>query len=138
MQQHERNARELATWLAGQARVRKIYYPGLPQHPQHELARKQASGFGGIVSIDLGGLEQARRFMEALRVFALAESLGGVESLVCHPATMTHASVPQADRERLGITAGLVRLSVGIEDAEDLRADLEQALAQVPDPVRSA
>jgi len=138
MQQHERNARELATWLATQPRVRKIYYPGLPQHPQHDLARKQASGFGGIVSIDLGGLEQARRFMEALRVFALAESLGGVESLVCHPATMTHASVPQADRERLGITAGLVRLSVGIEDADDLRADLEQALARVPDAIRSA
>jgi cystathionine beta-lyase/cystathionine gamma-synthase len=137
MQQHERNARELAAWLAVQPRIRKIYYPGLPQHPQHDLARRQASGFGGIVSIDLGGLEQARRFMEALRVFALAESLGGVESLVCHPATMTHASVPQVDRDRLGITAGLVRLSVGIEDAEDLRADLEKALAQVPDPVRS-
>lgn len=132
MQQHERNARELARVLAGHARVRKIYYPGLPGHPQHALAQKQATGFGGIVSIELGSREAARLFMEALRVFALAESLGGVESLVCHPASMTHASVPAADRERLGITDGLVRLSVGIEDVEDLIRDVESALAHVP------
>jgi cystathionine beta-lyase/cystathionine gamma-synthase len=137
MRQHDHNARELATYLAGHPRVQKIYYPGLSRHPQHELAKRQASGFGGIVSVDLGGIEPARRFMEALRLFALAESLGGVESLVCHPATMTHASVPVADRDRLGITAGLVRLSVGIEDVEDLRADLEQALAKVPSTVAS-
>jgi cystathionine beta-lyase/cystathionine gamma-synthase len=137
MQQHERNAGQLAGWLAAHPRVRKVYYPGLPQHPQHELARRQASGFGGIVSIELGALESARRFMEALRIFSLAESLGGVESLVCHPATMTHASVPSADRDKLGITAGLVRLSVGIEDVEDLRADLERALAQLSDGVPS-
>src|SRR5262249_36687639 len=116
MQAHDRNARQVAAFLAGQSRVRKIYYPGIPAHPQHELAKRQATGFGGIVSIDLGSLEAARHFMEALRIFALAESLGGVESLVCHPATMTHASVPAADRANLGITDGLVRLSVGVED----------------------
>ena len=137
MQAHERNAGQLAAWLVKQPRIRKVYYPGLPQHPQHDLARRQASGFGGIVSIELGSLDAARRFMESLRIFSLAESLGGVESLVCHPATMTHASVPSADRDKLGITAGLVRLSVGIEDVEDLRNDLEQALAQVPDSVPS-
>jgi cystathionine beta-lyase/cystathionine gamma-synthase len=132
MQQHDRNAGVLARFLAAHPRVRKVYYPGLETHPQHELARRQASGFGGIVSIDLGGLEPARKFMESLRIFSLAESLGGVESLVCHPATMTHASVPEADRNRLGITAGLVRLSVGIEDAEDLVHDVEAALAELP------
>jgi len=137
MQAHERNAGQLAGWLVKQPRIRKVYYPGLPQHPQHDLARRQASGFGGIVSIELGSLDAARRFMESLRIFSLDESLGGVESLVCHPATMTHASVPSADRDKLGITAGLVRLSVGIEDVEDLRNDLEQALAQVPDSVPS-
>ena len=137
MQAHERNAGQLAGWLVKQPRIRKVYYPGLPQHPQHDLARRQASGFGGIVSIELGSLDAARRFMESLRIFSLAESLGGVESLVCHPATMTHASVPSADRDKLGITAGLVRLSVGIEDIEDLRDDLEHALAQVSDSVPS-
>jgi cystathionine beta-lyase/cystathionine gamma-synthase len=135
MQQHDRNARELARVLSRHPRVRKIYYPGLEAHPQHELAQRQASGFGGIVSIDLGGLDPARRFMESLRIFALAESLGGVESLVCHPATMTHASVPAADRARLGITDGLVRLSVGIEDVEDLVRDVESALAELPSGV---
>lgn len=138
MQQHDRNARALAERLARHAKVRKIYYPGLPTHPQHDLARRQASGFGGIISLDLGSLEQARCFLESLRLFSLAESLGGVESLVCHPATMTHASVPPEDRARLGITAGLVRLSVGVEDLEDLTADVEQALARVPAAVASA
>jgi len=138
MRQHDQNARALAAVLAAHPRVQKIFYPGLPAHPQHELARRQASGFGGIVSIDLGSKEAARVFMEALRVFALAESLGGVESLVCHPATMTHASVPPEDRTRLGITDGLVRLSVGVEDVDDLRQDLEAALARVPAAVPSA
>ena len=132
MQQHDRSARELARVLSAHPRIRKTYYPGLESHPQHALATRQASGFGGIVSIDLGSREAARVFMESLRIFALAESLGGVESLVCHPATMTHASVPPADRERLGITDGLVRLSVGIEDAEDLLHDVESALTHVP------
>ncbi len=129
MQQHERNARELARVLEGDRRIGRLYYPGLSTHPQHELASRQASGFGGIISVDLGSRETARRFMEALRIFALAESLGGVESLVCHPATMTHASVPAEERARLGITDGLVRLSVGIEDSEDLAADVQAALS---------
>jgi cystathionine beta-lyase/cystathionine gamma-synthase len=137
MQAHDRNAREIARQLATHPKVAKIYYPGLATHPQHELACRQASGFGGIVSIDLGSLEQARVFLEALRVFSLAESLGGVESLVCHPATMTHASVPVADHQRLGITDGLVRLSVGIEDLDDLARDLESALDRVPTTVVS-
>ncbi len=132
MMQHDRNARELARVLAGHAKVRKIYYPGLAAHPQHELACKQATGFGGMISLDLVGIENARVFMESLRLFLLAESLGGVESLVCHPASMTHASVPADERARLGITEGLVRLSVGIEDVEDLVRDVEQALARVP------
>jgi cystathionine beta-lyase/cystathionine gamma-synthase len=137
MRAHEQNARELAAVLEHHPRVQKLYYPGLASHPQHDLARRQASGFGGIVSLDLGSLDAARRFMEALQIFSLAESLGGVESLVCHPATMTHASVPPEDRQRLGITDGLVRLSVGIEDVEDLRRDVEAALAQLPATVSS-
>ena len=137
MQAHDRNARELARGLATHPKVVRIFYPGLASHPQHELACRQASGFGGIISIDLGALQQARVFMESLRLFSLAESLGGVESLVCHPATMTHASVPPAERQRLGITDGLVRLSVGVEDIEDLVRDVESALDRVPAAVPS-
>ena len=104
-------------------------HPGLPSHPQHELACRQMSGFGGMISIELGEVGRARRFVEATRVFALAESLGGVESLIGHPASMTHASVPIAMRQGMGLTDSLVRLSCGIEDAADLIADLERALA---------
>jgi cystathionine beta-lyase/cystathionine gamma-synthase len=129
MRQHDANGRRIAQWLAGHPRVQKVHYPGLPSHPEHALASRQMSGFGGMVSLDLGGLEPARRFVERTRLFALAESLGGVESLVGHPASMTHASVPRAMREAMGLTDGLVRLSVGIEDVEDLISDLEQALA---------
>jgi cystathionine beta-lyase/cystathionine gamma-synthase len=129
MRQHETNARYLAAFLSRHPAVKKIYYPGLESHPEHELAMRQARGFGGIVSIDVGSLDRVRRALERVRVFTLAESLGGVESLICHPATMTHASVPEEFRNRLGITEGLVRLSVGIEDVEDLEADLTQALA---------
>ena len=132
MAQHDRNARELARFLAGHPKVHQVYYPGLATHPQHELACRQASGFGGMISIELGSRENARVFMESLRLFLLAESLGGVESLVCHPASMTHASVPHEARQRLGITDSLVRLSVGIEDIEDLVRDVEQALERVP------
>ena len=132
MAQHDRNARELARFLAGHPKVHQVYYPGLATHPQHELACRQASGFGGMISIELGSRENARVFMESLRLFLLAESLGGVESLVCHPASMTHASVPHEARQRLGITESLVRLSVGIEDIEDLVRDVEQALERVP------
>jgi cystathionine beta-lyase/cystathionine gamma-synthase len=128
MRQHDASGRRIAQWLERHRAVRQVYYPGLPSHPQHELACRQMQGFGGMVSIELGSLERARRFVEGTRIFALAESLGGVESLVGHPATMTHASVPREMREAMGLTDGLVRLSVGIEDPEDLIADLDQAL----------
>ncbi|MBP9898119.1 MAG: PLP-dependent transferase, partial [Gemmatimonadales bacterium] len=106
-----------------------VYYPGLPDHPQHALAKSQMSGFGGMISIELGSLERARRVVESTHLFALAESLGGVESLIGHPATMTHASVPKALRDEMGLTDSLVRLSVGIEDLGDLQADLDKALS---------
>jgi cystathionine gamma-lyase/cystathionine beta-lyase/cystathionine gamma-lyase/homocysteine desulfhydrase len=131
MQAHDANGRVIAQFLREHPRVMRVYYPGLPDHPQHQLAIRQMSGFGGMVAFDVGDLGAARQVLEGLRVFALAESLGGVESLACHPATMTHASVPPAERQRLGITEGLVRLSVGIEDVTDLLADLERALASL-------
>ena len=136
MQRHQENAGELARWLAAQvqgagARGPRVVYPGLPDHPGHALAKRQMAGFGGIVSLDFPDLESGKRFAEALRLFTLAESLGGVESLVTHPASMTHASVPKAQREATGFTDGLVRLSVGCEDVEDLRGDLARALAAV-------
>ena len=129
MRQHDANGRRLAEWLATHPRVRHVYYPGLPSHPQHELACRQMKGFGGMISIELGDAAYARRVAERTRICALAESLGGVESLVGHPASMTHASVPPEMRRRMGLTDSLLRLSVGIEDADDLVADLEQALA---------
>lgn len=132
MMQHDRNARELARFLATHPKIAHTYYPGLAAHPQHELACRQARGFGGIVTVELGSYDRARVFMESLGVFVLAESLGGVESLVCHPASMTHASVPDTERLRLGVTDGLVRLSVGIEDIEDLVHDVREALDKVP------
>jgi len=128
MRQHDANGRRIAEWLGTQRGVKKIYYPGLPSHPQHELAHRQMKGFGGMISIELGDLGVARRFVERTKIFALAESLGGVESLIGHPASMTHASVPREMRERMGLTDSLVRLSVGIEDVDDLIGDLEQAL----------
>ncbi len=129
MERHNQNAMAIAQWLERQPKVKKIHYPGLPSHPGHELTQRQATGFGGMISFDLETIDRARRFVGAVRVFTLAESLGGVESLVCHPASMTHASVPAAERARIGLGDGLVRLSVGVEDAEDLIADVEQALA---------
>lgn len=132
MRAHCDNALTLAQWLETHPAVEKVIYPGLPSHPQHALAGRQMSGYGGIVSIVLkGGFDAAKRFCERTRLFTLAESLGGVESLVNHPAVMTHASVPVARREQLGISDALVRLSVGVEDVGDLRHDLEQALAPV-------
>jgi cystathionine gamma-lyase len=126
------NALDLAQWLQGQARVRHVYYPGLPSHPQHELARRQMHGYGGIISIDLDtDIAGARRFLEQCEIFTLAESLGGVESLIEHPAIMTHATIPADQRARLGIGDGLIRLSVGIEHVEDQRADLARALAAI-------
>jgi cystathionine beta-lyase/cystathionine gamma-synthase len=129
MRQHDHNGRRIAEWLAADRRVRAVYYPGLPSHPQHALACRQMSGFGGMLSFETGSLERAQRIVERTRLFALAESLGGVESLIGHPATMTHAAVPKPMREAMGLTDGLVRLSVGVEDADDLIADLDQALA---------
>jgi cystathionine gamma-lyase len=128
MQAHERNAVVLAAMLAEDERVPHVYYPGLPSHPQHDLARRQMRGFGGMISLELGSLEHAKRFTKALRIFTLGESLGGVESLVCHPVSMTHGSVPEERRRELGITPGLVRLSVGIEDLADLTEDIKGAL----------
>jgi cystathionine gamma-lyase len=129
MERSCQNAMQLARWLEGHARVERVIYPGLESHPQHELAKRQMPGFGAIVTFFIqGDLDDARRFLERCEVFALAESLGGVESLVDHPAIMTHASVPEAERANLGISDPLIRLSVGIEDIDDLVADLDQAL----------
>jgi cystathionine gamma-lyase len=129
MERHNASGLAVACWLEGRPEVERVIYPWLDSHPQHALARRQMAGGGGIVSFVIrGGIESARRFLEACRIFTLAESLGGVESLVNHPAIMTHASVPAETRARLGISDALIRLSVGIEDCDDLLADLEQAL----------
>ncbi len=130
MKRHDENARALAEFLAAHPKVAAVFYPGLPSHPQHELAERQASGFGGMISFvpGDGSLEAGRRVFDRFQLFARAESLGGVESLVCHPASMTHASVPREARLAMGFADGLLRLSVGIEDLSDLRADLAQAL----------
>src|SRR5207249_2116985 len=128
MRQHDVSGRRIAEWLAKHPRVERVYYPGLPSHPQHELARRQMAGFGGMLSVELGDVGRARRLVERTKIFVLAESLGGVESLVGHPASMTHASVPAELKRKMGLTDSLVRLSVGIEDVEDLIADLDQAL----------
>ncbi len=129
MRQHCANAQLIATYLSKHPRIRKVYYPGLPTHPDHALAQRQMRDFGGMVSFDMqGSRADVDQFVRRLNIFALAESLGGVESLICHPATMTHASIPQAERERRGITETLLRLSVGIEEVQDLIADLQQAL----------
>ena len=128
MDRHEQNARTIAAWLETHKQVERVIYPGLESHPQHALAKKQARGFGGMISFVLkGNLDQARRFLSACQIFTLAESLGGVESLIEHPAIMTHASVPADRRAQLGIADGLIRLSVGIEDLADLQGDLERA-----------
>jgi cystathionine beta-lyase/cystathionine gamma-synthase len=131
MKQHEENGRAVAEFLTTQPKLSRLAYPGLTTHRQHELAKKQQRGFGSMLSFDLGTREKAGRFLTALKVFLNAESLGGVESLASHSATTTHAALSDAERERVGITEGLVRLSVGIEDKEDLLADLEQALGAV-------
>jgi cystathionine gamma-lyase len=130
MERHCENGRRLAEWLSKQPQVQRVYYPGLPSHPGHDLARKQMRDFGGMISISLkGGKEAALRLLTRTKLFSLAESLGGVESLIGHPATMTHASIPAEIRQARGIDDGLVRLSVGIEDGDDLQEDLRQALA---------
>ncbi|HEX4561069.1 MAG TPA: cystathionine gamma-synthase [Gemmatimonadales bacterium] len=129
MRQHDSNGRRIAEWLTHQPKVKQVYYPGLPSHPQHDLACRQMKGFGAMLSLELGDVERAKKFAQGTEIFSLAESLGGVESLIGHPASMTHASVPVEMRKKMGLTDSLVRLSIGIEDPEDLIADLEQALA---------
>jgi cystathionine beta-lyase/cystathionine gamma-synthase len=132
MERHNANAQALADFLASHTRVKRVHYPGLATHPQHALAKRQMRGFGGLISFELGSLERARTLLNSVRLMALAESLGGVETLISHPASMTHASVPPERRQQIGITDDLVRISVGIEDVADLRDDLEQALDRVP------
>src|SRR5881409_2254889 len=132
MERHCSNALEIARWLEEHSQVKSVHYPGLKTHPQHDLARQQMRGFGGIVTIILKtDLEGTRRFLENTHLFALAESLGGVESLIDHPAIMTHASVPKEQREALGVSDSLVRLSVGVEDLRDLTDDLKTALEAI-------
>ena len=129
MKQHDENGRVVADFLKEHPAVERVFYPGLEEHPQHELAKRQQSGFGSMISMELGSLERANEFAKKLKLGLLAESLGGVETLICHPATMTHAAVGAEGRARLGITDGLMRISVGIEDVDDIVEDLAQALA---------
>jgi cystathionine beta-lyase/cystathionine gamma-synthase len=131
MERHNANTQVLAEYLAAHPKVTRVYYPGLPTHPQHDLARRQMRGFGGLIAFELGSLERARTLLNSVRLMSLAESLGGVETLISHPASMTHASVPSERRLQIGLTEDMVRISVGIEDVDDLKEDLEQALARV-------
>jgi cystathionine beta-lyase/cystathionine gamma-synthase len=131
MRQHEESGRKVAAYLAGHKKISKVFYPGLPSHPQHELAKKQMSGFGALISFETGSLEDANAMLKRVKVCTLGESLGGVETLISHPATMTHAAIGAEARAKLGITDGLVRISVGIEDVDDLLADLDQALEAI-------
>ena len=129
MERHAESAMQVAKWLSKRKKIAKVYYPGLPSHPQHELAHRQMKNFGGMISFDLGDLDSAKDFLKKVKLCALAESLGGVETLISHPATMTHASIPPSQRQKIGVTDGLVRISVGLEDVEDIIEDLENALA---------
>jgi len=131
MKQHDESGRKVAAFLAGHKKVSKIFYPGLPSHPQHELAKKQMTGFGALISFETGSLANANAMLKRVKVCTLGESLGGVETLISHPATMTHAAIGAEARAQLGITDGLVRISVGIEDVDDLIADLDQALSAI-------
>jgi cystathionine beta-lyase/cystathionine gamma-synthase len=131
MERHHANAERIAAYLASHSKVTLVHYPGLPDHPQHELAKRQMNGFGGLIAFALGSLEKARTLLNGVRLMALAESLGGVETLISHPVSMTHASVPYEHRQEIGVTDDLVRISVGIEDCDDLLEDLAQALDRV-------
>jgi cystathionine gamma-lyase/cystathionine beta-lyase/cystathionine gamma-lyase/homocysteine desulfhydrase len=128
MERHDASGRKIAAWLDGQRKIGHVHYPGLKSHPQHALAKRQMSGFGGMIAFELNSLAAAKKFLGRLELCALAESLGGVETLISHPASMTHGAVPKAERKRIGVTDGLVRISVGLEDPDDLIADLKQAL----------
>jgi cystathionine beta-lyase/cystathionine gamma-synthase len=131
MDRHNASGRKIAAWLKAQRKIKAVHYPGLPSHPQHALAKRQMSGFGGMISFDLGSFPAAKKFLGRVKLGALAESLGGVETLISHPASMTHGAVPSRKRKRIGVLDGLVRISVGLEDVDDLIADLRQALAAV-------
>src|SRR5580704_4149344 len=131
MEIHDRNGRVVAEFLAKHKKLSKVFYPGLPDHPQHELAKRQMSGFGSMITFETGSLDNANKMLRKVRVCCLAESLGGVETLISHPATMTHAGIGEEGRRKIGITDGMVRISVGIEDVDDILGDLEQALAAI-------
>jgi cystathionine gamma-lyase/cystathionine beta-lyase/cystathionine gamma-lyase/homocysteine desulfhydrase len=131
MEQHDRNGRIIAEFLARHKKVKKVFYPGLPEHPQYELAQRQMTGFGSMITFETGSLSNAKKMLKKVRVCSLAESLGGVETLISHPATMTHAALGEKGRREIGITDGLVRISVGIENVEDIQDDLEDALAAI-------
>jgi len=131
MEKHDANGRAVAAFLNRHKKVKKVFYPGLPDHPQHELAERQMTGFGSMITLETGSLKNAQRMLRKLRVCFLGESLGGVETLISHPATMTHAALGEKGRREIGITDGMVRISVGIEDADDVIRDLEQALAAI-------
>jgi cystathionine gamma-lyase/cystathionine beta-lyase/cystathionine gamma-lyase/homocysteine desulfhydrase len=131
MEQHDQSGRIVAEFLSKHKKVRKVFYPGLPDHPQHELAQQQMSGFGSMITFETGSLSNAKKMLKKVRVCSLGESLGGVETLISHPATMTHAALGEKGRRAIGITDGMVRISVGIENIEDLLSDLDQALAAI-------
>jgi cystathionine gamma-lyase/cystathionine beta-lyase/cystathionine gamma-lyase/homocysteine desulfhydrase len=131
MEQHDRSGRLVAEFLAGHKKVRKVFYPGLNDHPQHELAKRQMSGFGSMITFETGSLNNAKKMLKKVSVCSLAESLGGVETLISHPATMTHAALGEKGRKAIGITDGMVRISVGIEDVRDIVDDLDGALAAI-------
>jgi cystathionine gamma-lyase/cystathionine beta-lyase/cystathionine gamma-lyase/homocysteine desulfhydrase len=131
MERHDASGRKIASWLVGKKKILAVHYPGLKTHPQHALAKRQMTGFGGMIAFELGSLANAKKFLGRLTLCALAESLGGVETLISHPATMTHGAVPKSERQRIGVTDGLVRISVGLEDADDLIADVRQALSAI-------
>jgi cystathionine beta-lyase/cystathionine gamma-synthase len=131
MEEHDRNGRIIAEFLARHQKVKKVFYPGLPDHPQHDLAKVQMTGFGSMITFETGSLANAKKLLKKVRLCSLAESLGGVETLISHPATMTHAALGAKGRKEIGITDGLVRISVGIENVEDIMADLENALKAI-------
>ena len=131
MEQHDRSGRFIAEFLARHKKVKDVFYPGLPEHPQHELAQRQMTGFGSMITFETGSLSNAKKMLKKVRVCSLAESLGGVETLISHPATMTHAALGEKGRREIGITDGLVRISVGIENVEDIMDDLDRALAAI-------
>ena len=131
MEQHDRSGREVAAFLNSHNKVKRVFYPGLPDHPQHTLAKKQMTGFGAMITFETGSFKNAQKMLRKVRVCSLGESLGGVETLISHPATMTHAALGAKGRAEIGLTDGMVRISVGIEDVEDIIADLDQALAAI-------